>query len=341
MRYDYFHVTELDRNFYKKYLKDKLPDKFIDCHTHMNLREHLSDVPKERIADDWALQSGSHMTAEDAAFYYNSLFPDKEWNIVAFPFPIREARIEDNNDYIAKCAEEGKIAYGLMCIKPDYSPEYLEKELTAKRYSGVKPYPDMVSGKKGAEISIFQFLPHHHLSLLEELHMPIMLHLPRAGRMPDDNNIKELKEIIRKYPKLKIIIAHFGRCFTPYFFQQAIDKMGDDIHKFYFDTAAVLNPEVHRLAFKHLSHKRILFGTDQPIFLWHGRRKWTETKYINLARENFSWNKDTHEPEETEEKYTFFVYEQIKNILEEMERAGISKEERENVFYNNALEVFS
>ena len=41
MRYDYFHVTELDRNFYKKYLKDKLPDKFIDCHTHMNLREHL------------------------------------------------------------------------------------------------------------------------------------------------------------------------------------------------------------------------------------------------------------------------------------------------------------
>ena len=186
MRYDYFHYTELDRKFYEEHLKDRIPHEFIDCHTHINLMEHLVDVPKERIADDWALQSGMHMSADDAKVYYDTFFPDQKWNIVAFPFPIREAHLEENNEYVAKCADEGKIAYGLMSIKPDYSLEYIERELTTKRFSGVKPYPDMVSGKKGAEISIFQFMPHDQLKLMEKLHMPIVMHLPRAGRMPDD-----------------------------------------------------------------------------------------------------------------------------------------------------------
>lgn len=340
MIYDYFHITELDKEFYTEQLKDRMPDKFIDSHTHINLQDHLVDVPKERIEDDWALQGGMHMTADDAKFYYDIMFPGKKWSIVAFPFPIRESHIEDNNDYVAMCANEGKIAHGLMCIKPSYSLEYMQHELTIKNFSGVKPYPDMISGKKGAEIDIFQFLPHSHLALLEELNMPIVLHLPRAGRMPDDNNIAELKEIRQKYPALKIIIAHFGRCFTPYHFKQAVDKMGEDIHGFYFDTAAVLNPEVHRLALDKLSHKHILFGTDQPIFLWHGRRKWTEQSYYNLAREDFMWNKE-HESKEVKGKYTFYVYEQINNLLNEMESAGFSTEQKEDVFYNNARNIFN
>jgi predicted TIM-barrel fold metal-dependent hydrolase len=340
MRYNYFHITQLDKDFYAEYLKDRMPGKFMDSHTHINLQDHINDVPEERIEDDWALQGGMHMTADDAKFYYDTLFPHKEWSIVAFPFPIREAKIEDNNGYVAQCAEEGKIAHGLMCIKPDYSLEYMEQELTTKKFSGVKPYPDMVSGKKGAEISIFEFLPHSQLALLEKLDMPVVLHLPRAGRMPDDNNINEIKEIRQKYPELKIIIAHFGRCFTPYYFRQAIDKMGEEIHGLYFDTAAVMNPEVHRIALDKLNHKNILFGTDQPIFLWHGRRKWTEKSYFNLAREDFMWNKN-HEPKEVKEKYTFYVYEQINNLINEMENAGLSREQKEDIFYNNANDIFT
>ncbi len=340
MRYDYFHYTERDRRFYEEHLKDRMPREFIDAHTHINLPEHIADVPGERIRDDWALQSGMHMTAEDAAYYYDTLFPDQKWSLTAFPFPIREVHMEANNDYVSRCADTGKIAYGLMCIKPEYSVEYLERELTEKNFSGVKPYPDMVSGKKGADIGIFQFMPHSHLALVEKMGLPVVMHLPRAGRMPDDANIRELKEIRRKYPDLNMVIAHFGRCFTPYFFEQAIRKMGGDIHGFYFDTAAVLNPEVHRMALQFLSPKRILFGTDEPIFLWHGRRKWTETSYINLARENFLWNRNHHESGETESGYTFYVYEQIHNMLSEMEKAHLTRQDKEDIFRNNAREVF-
>lgn len=109
----------------------------------------------------------------------------------------------------------------------------------------------------------------------------------------------------QKYPDIQIVIAHFGRSFTPVYLKCALKQMGDDIAGFYFDTAAVLNPDVYSLAFEHLSLKQILYGTDAPIMLWHGRRRWTEQAYINLVREPYSWN--THEEgEEIEAGYTFF-----------------------------------
>lgn len=339
MIYDYFHYTDLDRKFYETRLKGRMPKRFVDSHTHINLPAHIVDVPAERVADDWALQNGLHMTADDAKFYYDTLFPDQDWAITAFPFPIKEVHLEDNNDYVARCAGAGKVAHGLMCVKPDYSCEYIEQELLTKRFSGVKPYPDMVSGQKGAEIGIFEFMPHEQLKLVERLGMPIVMHLPRAGRMPADGNIRELREIRQKYPDLKMVIAHCGRCYTPYHFAQALDKMGEDLAGFYFDTAAVLNPAVLRMALERVGWQNILFGTDQPIFLWHGYREWTETQYINLAREDFPWNKH-HKDAETEAGYTLFVYRQIDNLLTEMEQAGLSEAQRNAVFCDNCLGVF-
>jgi len=339
MIYDYFHYTELDKCFYEEKLKDRMPEDILDAHTHINLLEHLKDIPPERIADDWALQSCMHMTAKDAHYYYSVLFPGKNYRNAAFPFPVKEAKLEDNNDYVAKCVQDKSIAYGLMCIKPEYSNEYIREQLTTKPFSGVKPYPDMISGKKGSEIGIFEFLPHEQLLLAEKLGKVVMLHLPRAGRMPDDNNIKELREIRQRYPDLKICIAHMGRCFTPYHFELAIKKLGEDASGFWFDTAAVLNPEVHKVALSLLDHKHILFGTDEPIFLWHGRRTWTKTTYMNLAREDFAWNAHT-EGRDKEAEYTFYVYEQINNILTGIEEAGLGEDVKRDIFHDNAVRFY-
>jgi len=339
MIYDYFHYTELDRKYYDEHLRNRLPQVILDSHGHLNTWDHLKDIPPERIASDWALQYGMHMTAEDLAYYYGLFFPDKNIRSVSFPFPIKEANIEDNNDYVARCAGEGKIAYGVMCTKPEYSCEYLEQQVRTKGFSGFKPYPDMVSGEKGAEISIFQFITHDQLALAERLQLPIVMHLPRAGRMPDPNNIHELREIRQKYPNLKMVIAHFGRCFTPYYFNLALERLGEDAKGFLFDTAAVLNPEVLRMGFDRLSPEQILFGMDQPIFLWHGYREWTDTKYVNIAREDFSWNVNRKDPA-TEAGYTLFIYRQLDNILNELDRFAASPEVRDAIFRGNCARVF-
>ena len=311
----------------------------LDAHTHINLPEHICDISPERIQNDWALQTGLHMTADDAAYYYGTLFPDQQISIVSFPFPVKEAHIEENNDYVAQCARLKKIAYGLMCVKPGYSCEYIEAQVREKGFAGLKPYPDMVSGEKGAQIGIFEFLPHAQLALAERMHLPVVLHLPRAGRMPDADNLRELREIRQAYPDLVLVIAHLGRCFTPYHLRLALDRLGTDAEGFLFDTAAVLNPEVLKIALERLSTRQILFGTDEPIFLWHGYREWTETSYHNVARENFLWNTH-HKDAQTEAGYTLAVYRQLDNLLNALDDAGAGEAARDAIFRGNCARVF-
>ena len=152
-----------------------------------------------------------------------------------------------------------------------------------------------------------------------------------------EDNIKELKLMRNKYPDIKIVIAHLGRCFNLEPFVKGLKELGRDLEGFYFDTSAVLNPQVYRVAFESIRPDRILFGTDIPILLWHGKRTWNNGTYQNLCREDFPWN--THiEGEEAESRYTFFIYEQIKNMLDAI---GSDDTLKSQVFFENAEEVYA
>jgi len=336
---DYFSVTDLDRIYFEENLKNRLPKKILDSHTHMCLREHIASVPQSRIDSDWAMQSGSEMSIEDANGFMERLLPGIDYNFAAFPMPIKEADTKSNNEYIASLIKTKKISYGLFNSRPETGAGAIEEALTEGGFAGLKPYPDFVSAYKGAEVSVFDFLPKEHCALAERLNKCIVLHLPRAGRFADENNIKELKEIAQTFPNLKIIIAHIGRCFNPCYLEKAIGEMGETLHHFWFDTAAVMNPEVLKIAMENLHEDRLLFGLDLPVLLFHGSRRWTETTYQNVCREELPWNKHI-EGKEAEEKYTFFIYEQLNNILNTMEKLGKGEAYKNAFFFDNARLLF-
>jgi predicted TIM-barrel fold metal-dependent hydrolase len=300
----------------------------------------VASIPQSRIDGDWALQSGSEMSLEDARGFTQALFPGVDYRFTAFPLPIKEADTDGNNEYIASLLRTKSISYGLLTTRPETKVEVIEEALKNRGFVGIKPYPDYVSAYKGAEVGITDFLPVEHCALAERLNKCIVLHLPRAGRFSDENNIKELKEIIAKYPRIKIIIAHLGRSFNPCYFEKAAQLLGDAIHNFWFDTAAVMNPHVLKMAMEIVHEDRILFGLDLPILLFHGSRRWTETTYQNVCREDLPWNKHT-EGKDAEAKYTFFIYEQINNILNVMEELGKEENYKNNFFYGNAKKFFA
>ena len=133
---------------------------------------------------------------------------------------------------------------------------------------------------------------------------------------------------------MSLIIAHFGRSFCPFYLEEGLKKLGG-AGGFLFDTAAVLNPAVYDIAFSRLDPKQILFGTDMPICLFHGKREWTERTYINLSNEDFTWNTNRRSPGE-EAGYTLFVYEQVRAILDAMDRNGLTAAQKDDVFFRNA-----
>lgn len=335
--YGYFIKDENDERFFAEYLADRLPENMFDAHMHINLPEHVAAISQQTIMGDWALECGLVMTYEDARAYHEILFPNRKIRMLALPWPLPEADIPANNAYLSGLAGEGKVT-ALMTIRPEWDAEYVEKQLLAGGFAGFKPYPYMASSEKGAEVSIFDFLPHHHLEVADRHGKAVLLHLPRKGRLADDLNIHEIRTIVQKYPKLRLVIAHFGRSFNVKYLREGLAKLGDDKDAVYFDTAAVINPDVHKEALQKLRTDQILFGMDLPILLWHGKRRWTETEYFNLCREDFSWNK--HTDPENEKSYTFFVYEQCKAMLDCMEEEGASRAAVNNIFCNNAARVY-
>lgn len=331
----WFHKTELDIEFYNEYLEERLPEKITDVHVHMNLEEHVKGVSKERISMDWALECGLQMEYEAAQHYYQTMFPGKDILLTAFPFPLPEVDIPANNVYLSGLAKTGKID-ALMSVRPEWTAQYCEEILVNNPFLGFKPYPYLASAIKGADISIYDFMPESQLSVLDRHKKALMLHLPRKGRLPAPDNIRELREIRQKFPDIHIILAHFGRSFTTEIFNQGITELGEDLKGFYFDTAAVVNPGVHQMAMERLDSRQILFGTDFPIMTWHGMREWHKDTPTNYCRENFGWNR--HEKgAEAEAGFTFIAYVQLKNMLDAIGNDHIRKEQ---IFYKNALDAF-
>jgi predicted TIM-barrel fold metal-dependent hydrolase len=256
--------------------------------------------------------------------------------MAGFPWPIREADLRANNAYLARLSREGRLS-PFMVVRPEWPSEEIEQTLLSGGFVGFKPYPDMHTGVKGADISIFDFFLHEQWALLDRHKKAVLLHLPRKNRIADDDNVRELLEARDKYPDVTIIVAHFGRAFCPIYLEEGLHKLGD-VSGFYFDTAAVINPAVYDLAFSRIPIKRILYGSDMPILLWHGKREWTEREYINLCREPFSWNQKRRSREE-EAQYTLFLYEQMRSILDALDRHGLSEEDKAGVFALNAKDA--
>lgn len=325
--------TDVDETFYREHLRGRLPQSIFDIHVHLNLPAHISMVPASRWLTDWALESGHLLTYEDAVACAKTLYPDAQYEMAGFPWPIREADLHANNAYLARLSRERLLA-PFMVVRPEWATEEIEKTLLDGEFVGFKPYPDMHSGVKGADIGIFDFFPHAQWALLNRHRKAVLLHLPRRNRIADDDNIRELLEARNRYPDVTIIVAHFGRAFCPLYLKQGLNKLGD-ARGFYFDTAAVINPDVYDLAFSHIPIANILYGSDMPILLWHGKQEWTEREYRNRCREPFTWNRDRRSPEE-EVRYTFFLYEQMRSILDALERNGFSEEDKAGVFSVNA-----
>ena len=333
----YFTKTEVDKRFYLACIKERIPARIFDVHVHINLKEHVANVTRERIMTDWALECGIVLPCEDAYACVAELYPDIEYRIAGFPWPIREADLKANNEYLAQKKREGKLT-PFMCTRVEWDNDYTEKVLLDGGFIGFKPYPDMVSGIKGAEISIFDFITREQLRILDKHKKTLLLHLPRKERLADPDNIRELLEIRQKYPDIGIIIAHLGRSFCPYHLDKGLRMMMNNVEGFYFDTSAVINTDVYKIAFEKIPLENILYGSDLPILFWHGKREYTERQYTNLCRENYSWNKHLDSPE-NEGKYTLFIYEQLRAILDAADMTGLDNKNKEAIFYDNAYRL--
>ena len=227
---------------------------------------------------------------------------------------------------------------------PEESAEVIEQKIREGGFLGLKSYLDL-SPKylPEAEIRIFDFFPKHQLAKLNEMGAICMLHIPRHGRLKDQVNIQQILEIKREFPNVKLIIAHIGRAYTKEDVGNAFEYLTQAPDLMYDFCANCCEYAITELI-RNVGVKHVMFGLDLPILRMRTHRIEENGTYINLIPPGLYGDpsQDAHlrevSPEEAE-KITFFAYEELLALKRAAKTLGLSKEDIEDIMYNNAANL--
>jgi predicted TIM-barrel fold metal-dependent hydrolase len=337
-------VRDRDREVYERELRDFLPERMIDIHTHVWLERLKPAGDREETRDSrvvsWPSRVARENPIEDHLECYRLLFPAKQVTPCIFAGLLSELSAEAENGYVRDSARR----YGLPALLfalPRWSAEELERRVLEGGFAGIKVYlnlaPEYIPRR---EIRIFDFLPPHQLEAADRHGWLVVLHVPRDERLRDPVNLAQILEIERRWPQVQVVLAHVGRAYCNEDVGQAFKALRGT-ERLLFDISANSNDWVFERLLRAVGPKRVLFGSDLPILRMRARRICENGVYVNLVPRGLygelSGDKNMREIEGPEaERLTFFMYEELLAFRRAAERCGLGRADLEDVFYNNA-----
>jgi predicted TIM-barrel fold metal-dependent hydrolase len=338
-------LTDYDREYYRSRLQDFLPNKIIDCHSHVWNEEHFlpagTYLPSRSAG--WAAQVARISPIEKLLTSYQSLFPGKEVTPVIFPGVETNLDGALNNAYVQQVAKEHHLP-ALALTKPTMSADVFEGLIREGNFRGCKPYLNFAPAYVPKdEIRIYDFLPPAHLERLNANGWVAMLHIARPGRLGDPMNLAHLQEIDERYPEAKVIITHIGRAYDDSNVGLGMDVL-QKTKNLLFDITANTNATIMRRLLEAVGPERVMFGSDLPIFAMRAHRITESGHYINVVPRglygDISGENTMRETDEVS-ALTFLLYEELDAFAQASSQLGLSRTEIEKVFYRNALNAFT
>jgi hypothetical protein len=276
---------------------------------------------------------------EDLKETYELMFPGKDVSAMMF-IGGGGLDLKPNNDYVARVSKETGWP-ALYYSHPTQSADEVEKNIREGGFLGVKSYLDL-SPKylPVGEIRIFDFFPKHQLARLNEMGAIVMLHIPRNGRLKDPVNLHQICEIKEEFPNVHLIVAHIGRAYTKDDVGNAFEYLTQAPDLMYDFCANCCEYAITELI-RNVGVKHVMFGLDLPILRMRTHRIEENGTYINLVPPGIygDLGGDPHMREvskEEGEKITFFAYEELLAFKRVAEKLGLSRQDIEDIMYNNA-----
>lgn len=339
-----FEVTDYDRKIWEEELKDFLPERILDVHTHVYLRRLMEQpkTPQPKRTVSWTSTIAKENSIEDLQETYRLMFPGKDVKALMF---INGSGGGTNNAYLSDVSKETGWP-ALYLSNPNQSADELEHEIRNGGFLGIKCYlsraPKYIPAN---EIRIFDFFPKHQLERMNEMGAIVMCHIPRSGRLKDPVNLHQILEIRKEFPKVRLIVAHIGRAYCEEDVGNAFELLDQEPETMYDFSANCCDYAIEQVI-RHAGVKHVMFGTDMPILRMRTHRIVENGTYVNLVPPGlyFDPNNDPHLREVSEEEgksITFFAYEELLALKRVATKLGLSRQDVEDIMYNNAMNLIA
>lgn len=317
-------LTPLDRNLISS-LQDFLPKKIYDFHLHFYREEHYTERSR---ADSLPPCLDAATWKADLARY--SVFNDRAVAALAFGLPAKDARHAQINQFI----QEQRVALGdpwsrcLLLAAPHDNPAETANLLREGKYAGIKAYHLYANRPDTFNASISEYAPEWMWEILHETRGILMLHMVLPEAIADRRNQREIIRFCQAYPGVQLVMAHAARCFNH---RHGLEGLSAVAHlpNVWIDTSAVCEAGSLATALRVLGPQRILYGSDYPISEFRGR--------CVTVGDSFFWHHPVQGEEQESAKMTLIGIESLLALREALEGFGATPEDREDIFWNNAL----
>lgn len=225
----------------------------IDFHAHI-YPEKIAERAVESVGDFYGIEMDCQGTAADLLKQGEKCGAR---GYVVQSVAVTAERVEAINDYIAKeCQAHGEF-FGFGTMHADYKDKIREAErLRSLGLRGVKIHPDtqMFDMDDERMFELYDYLRQNDL--------PLLIHC--GDYRYDYSHPRRLKRILRLFPGLKAIGAHFGGWSVA---DLALEYLKDE--DCFVDTSSsfwMLGMKRAKELIREYGAERVLFGTDFPMW---------------------------------------------------------------------------
>lgn len=308
-------------------LKAFVPDEIFDIHAHPYHAGHFPSGAWPFLEGQKELGCAEHRAA------LLRYMPVKKIHGLYFGLPHRMADREAMNQWVAEeVRREGtQLSRALMVVSPEDDPKAVAEALRKGLFCGLKVYHCYAARTDTMHASIREYVPEWMWEILHEMRGVLMLHIVRDEAIADAVNQQQIRELSRKYPGARIILAHVARSFNYRHARKGLAVL-EDLDNVVVDTSAVGEAEAFRVALRRLGPQRVLWGSDFAVSEMRGRCVSTGSRFFWLHPEVI----DARYTPPTGNRMTLVGLESLVALQEVCEDEGVSRRDVEDIFFNNA-----
>lgn len=266
-----FPILEADERA-AQMLKDFIPEKVFDAHTHIYLSKSIPSFPRETTTfceeaatpEIYARDMGPFLSGAKTIRLNMMPMLDVAMND-------RKAGLRDlGNQHIFEQAKLHPECVGSPYVLMDDTEEEIAAMVEHPGMKGIKCYAYASGFKNLEQCTIGDYLPESAWVVANQKKLPIILHMMRPASLSDPANFDYIQQKTAQYPDAKLVLAHCARSFASWTVVDSIRRLADR-ENIWFDMAAICESAPMAACILKTAGKRVCWGSDFPVCMHRGR----------------------------------------------------------------------